>query len=345
MKRYGWLYEKAFTKENIRLAIHKASKNKRKRKIVQKVLANEDYYVDEIYNMMWSFSYEPSPYTRFQIKDPSSGKVREISKPRFYPDHIIHWCVYLTLYPILANRLVSHTYSSLKGRGQIYGQKKIKKQLRNKYCTKYYLKTDIKKFYPSIDNYELEKMLERKIKDTKMLHLIHIILKQEQGLPIGMILSQLFANYYITDIDYMFNSKFYNRYADDIVMFSSNKKKLHKQRVYLQHFLFKKRLKLKSNYQVCKIDKEMLDYMGFRFNHDKVIMRRKIMINTNRDILNWQKKKTYKTACAITSHMGFIIHSDSYQFYTNRIKPYVDFKELKQLIRSTNENLQIRVEY
>lgn len=344
MKRYGWLYEKAFTKENIRLAIHKASKGKRKRRIVKMVLANEDYYVDEIYNMMWSFSYKPSPYTRFQIKDPSSGKVREISKPRFYPDHIIHWCVYMTLYPILTNRLIPKTYSSLKGRGQIYGQKKIRKQLKNKRCTKYYLKTDIRKFYPSIDNYELEKMLERKIKDTKMLHLIHIILSQDKGLPIGMILSQLFANYYITDIDYLFNSKFYNRYADDITMFSSNKKKLHKQRSYLQHFLLKKHLKLKPNYQVSKTDKEMLDYMGFRFNHDKVIMRKKIMLNTNRDVLNWQKHKDYKTACSIVSHMGYVKHSDSYQFYQDRIKPYVDFIELKQIIRSNNENLQIRIE-
>ncbi len=344
MKRYGWLYEKAFSKENIKLGIINASKGKKKRRIVRKVLANIDYYTDEIYNMAWTFSYKPNPYIKSIIKDPSSGKMREICKPQFYPDHCIHWCIYLVLYPILSKRLISKTYSSLKCRGQIYGQKKIKKQLKNKTKTKYYLKVDIRKFYPSINTSKLEVMLERKIKDIKLLKLIHEILKQEKGLPIGMILSQLFANYYITDIDYMFNSKFYNRYADDVVIFGSNKRKLHKQRVYLQECLDKKSLTLKSNYQVYKTDKEMLDYMGFRFNHDKVIMRRKIMINSNRDILKWKRNKTYKTACSIISHMGYIKHSNSYMFYYNRIRPYVNFNELKQIIRSnTNENLQIAI--
>lgn len=344
MKKYGWLYEKAFTKENIKLAIIKASKGKKKRGIVRKILSNIDYYVDEIYNMMWTFSYKPNPYTKFSLKDPSSGKNREICKPRFYPDHCIHWCIYLVLYPILSKQLIAKTYSSLKGRGQIYGQKKIKKQLKNKKQTKYYLKVDVRKFYPSIDTCKLEIMLEHKIKDPKLLKLIHDILKQEKGLPIGMILSQLFANYYITDIDYTFNSKFYNRYADDVVIFSSNKRKLHKQRVYLQECLDKKSLALKSNYQVYRTNKEMLDYMGFRFNHDKVIMRRKTMIKTNRDILKWQHKKTYKTACSIISHMGYVKHSKSYMFYLNRIRPYVNFNELKQIIRSNaNENLQIAI--
>ena len=344
MKRYGWLYEKTFTKDNIKLAIIRASKGKKKRRIVRKVLSNIDYYTDEIYHIAWTYSYKPSPYSKFTLKDHSSGKMREICKPRFYPDHCIHWCIYLVLYPILSKRLISKTYSSLKGRGQIYGQKKIKKQLKNKKQTKYYLKVDIRKFYPSIDTHKLETMLEHKIKDPKLLKLIHDILKQEKGLPIGMILSQLFANYYITDIDYTFNSKFYNRYADDIVIFSPNKRKLHKQRTYLQHFLLKKSLKLKPNYQVYRTDKEMLDYMGFRFNHDKVIMRKKIMIKTNRDIIKWQYNKTYKNACSIISHMGYVKRSNSYMFYLNRIKPYVNFKELKQIIRSnTNENLQITI--
>ncbi len=344
MKRHGWLYEKAFTKDNIRLAIHKASKGKKKRRIVQKILANEDFYVDEIYNMMWSFTFEPSPYIKFSFKDPSSGKIRELCKPRFYPDHIVHWCIYLTLYPIIEPMLIEKTYSSLRGRGQVYGQKKIRKQLKNKKATKYYLKVDIRKFYPSINTSELEKMLAHKIKDTKLLNLIHLILKQEKGLPIGMILSQLFANYYLCDIDYRFNSKYYNRYADDIVLFSSNKKKLRAQRLYMQHYLKQKELALKPNYQVYRTDKEMLDYMGYRFNHNKVTMRRKIMIRTNRDVINWRKAKDYKTACSLISHMGYVKNSNSFQFYSDRIRPYVDFIETKEIIRSVNnENLQIRV--
>ncbi len=345
MKRKGWLYEQAFTKENIKLAIKKASKGKTKRKVVREVLSNIDDCVDEIYDMMWSFSFAPSPYAEFNIKDPSSGKSRDLCKPLFYPDHIIHWCIYLVLYPLIEPKLIKNTYSSLKGRGQIYGQKKIKKQLRNKRATKYYLKVDIKKFYPSINIELLEEMLRKTIKDPKMLNLLHIILSQKDGLPIGMILSQLLANYYLSDVDLAMNSKFMNRYADDMVKFFSNKRTARKEIDYLQSLLEAKQLTLKDNYQVYRTDKEMLDFMGFRFNHDKIILRKRIMINTNRDVIKWQEHKNYKTACSIISHMGYVKHSNSYQFYLNRIRPYVDFREVKEIIRSknNNENLQIGI--
>lgn len=52
MKRYGYLFEEAFSKENISLAIDKASKGKRKRKNVMKILMNKDEYVDKIYDLM-----------------------------------------------------------------------------------------------------------------------------------------------------------------------------------------------------------------------------------------------------------------------------------------------------
>lgn len=346
MKRYGWLYEKAFTKDNIKIAIHKASKGKRKRKGVQRILADEDFYVDEIYEMMQTQSFKPSSYTKFSIKDPSSGKIRDLCKPRFYPDHIVHWCIYMQLYPIIEPKLIKNTYSSLKGRGQIYGQKRIKKQLRNKHDTKYYMKVDIKKFYPSIDTDLLEDMLRNIIKDPKMLSLIHDILSLEKGLPIGMILSQLLANFYLCDVDAQLNSKYMNRYADDMVKFFSSKREAHKEIKHLSLLLAEKHLTLKGNYQVYKLDKEMLDFMGFRFNHDKIILRRRILINTNRDVLNWQKCKSYHNACSIMSHMGYIKHSNSFQLYLNRIRPYVDFKEVKEIIRSANnENLQIGIEH
>lgn len=345
MKRYGWLYEQAFTKENIHEAIIHASKGKRSRAIVIRILSDIDHYVDEIYNMMWSYSFTPSPYTKKTIRDGSSGKIRELSKPLFYPDHIVHWCIYLVLYPIIIKSLIPKTYSSLKGRGQIYGQRFIKKQLRNKRATKYYLKVDIRKFYPSVNTDKLMVMLEHKIKDRKMLDLIQSILNMEDGLPIGMILSQLLANYYLSDIDMMFNSKYYNRYADDIVIFGSNKRKLHQTLKQLNEDLEKKGLKLKSNYQIYRTDLQPLDYMGYRFYRDKITLRKRILYRMNRRVIDWDKEHNTKNACRIMSYMGWIKHSDSYNLYLERIRPRVNFYEVKEKIRRRQEhgNLQIRI--
>lgn len=344
MKRYGWLYEQAFAKENIREAIIHASKGKRKRVIVIRILSDIDKYVDDIYNMMWSFSYKPNSYTKKTIRDGVSGKIRGLSKPQFYPDHIVHWCIYLVLYPILIKSLIPKTYSSLKGRGQIYGKRFIKKQLRNRRATKYYLKVDIKKFYPSVNTDKLMVMLKRKIKDRKMLDLIQSILDLEQGLPIGMILSQLLANYYLSDIDMMFNSKYYNRYADDIVIFGSNKRKLHQTLKRLDEELAKKDLTLKRNYQIYRTGKEPLDYMGYRFYYDRITIRKRIMYRMNRSIGKWDKEHSAENACRVISYMGWIKNSDSYNLYLNRVRPRVNFYEAKEKIRRRSEqngNLQI----
>ena len=342
MKRYGWLFEKAFSKENIELAIKKASKGKRKRRVVRRVLSNIDNEVENIYKIVWSGEYEPLPCTTFERKDVISGKVRTITKPKFYPDHIIQWCIYLALYDVLTNCMIKNTFSSIKGRGQVAGKNAIVKKLKHKRDTRYYLKIDIKKFYPSINTVTLMRMFERKIKDPKMLDMLSRILRKYNGLPIGMILSQLFSNFYLYSIDHDYDKHSYYRYADDIVIFSSNKRTLHRLLKALNEDLNVLDLTVKENYQVRRTDKEMLDYMGYRMDHEKTIMRKAIMIRLNRKILKYQKKKNYHNAAGVVSYMGFVKHSDSYKFYMDRVHPYVDFHEVKDIIRKgkKNENIQ-----
>lgn len=342
MKRYGWLFEKAFSKENIKLAIKKSSKGKRKRRVVRRVLSNIDNEVENIYKIVWGGKYEPLECATFERKDCVSGKIRTITKPKYYPDHIIQWCIYLALYDVLTECMINNTFSSIKGRGQVAGKNAVIKKLRNKKETRYYLKIDIKKFYPSINTVKLMRMFERKIKDPKMLDIISRILRKYDGLPIGMILSQLFSNYYLYSIDQYYDKHIYFRYADDIVIFSSSKKTLHTILKSLNEDLEKLDLTMKENYQIRKTDKEMLDYMGYRMDHDKVIMRKAIMIRLNRKVLKYQKKKSYHNAAGVVSYMGFVKHSDSYKFYMDRVHPYIDFREVKDIIRKgkINENIQ-----
>ena len=62
MRRVGNLYQKIASKENILLAINKASLGKKKRRDVKKVLDNKDEYVDKIYEMLKEEKYNPSEY-------------------------------------------------------------------------------------------------------------------------------------------------------------------------------------------------------------------------------------------------------------------------------------------
>lgn len=106
MKRIGYLYEKAFSKENISKAIDEAAKDKKKRQVVIKVLSDKEKYIDEIYNMMLTDSYKPSHYNVEDYLDGIHKKKRVIYKPRFYPDQVIHWCIYLVIRDYLCKSLI-----------------------------------------------------------------------------------------------------------------------------------------------------------------------------------------------------------------------------------------------
>lgn len=186
MKRVGNIYEEITKKENIRKAILNASKGKKNRKSVIKILDNISFYVDDIYGKLINKTYKPSPYIKMVIHDGTRKKERTIFKPRFYPDQVIHWCLMQQIQPIIEKGMYEYTCASIPDRGIHYGSKYIKKILvRDRKNTKYALKLDVKKFYPSIDKEILKRKFMRVIKDRNTLDLIDkIIDSSEAGLPI-----------------------------------------------------------------------------------------------------------------------------------------------------------------
>lgn len=351
MKREGFIYEKICHKENIRVAIMNASKGKRNRDDVRRVLSNITYYVDKIHNMLINESYVPNDYKTDTIKEGISKKERVIYKPNFYPDQIIQWAIILQISPILSRGMYEFSCGSIPNRGVHYGKKYVEKWIKSDYKnTKYYLKLDINKFYPSININILKQKLERKIKDIKVLNILYSILNKNDGLPIGILISQWLANFYLQDLDHYIKEqlkiKYYIRYMDDMILFSRNKKELHKTRIAIDKFLNVVGLKLKSNWQVCKFDKEPLDFMGFRFYRDKTILRKSIMLRIARRASKIYKKPklTYNDACSMLSYMGWIKNTNSFNLFNSRIKPYISISQLKSIIRKEakkqNEKIQ-----
>lgn len=340
MKRIGYLYEKIYDKQNIRHAIYRAAKGKRQRADVQRVLADIDKYTDRIHEMLISETFVPADYTEGTVTEGSKQKERKIFKPHFYPDQIIHWAMMLQLAPLFKRGMYAYTCGSVPGRGVHYGKHYIEKRVvRDRKNTKYYLKMDISKFYPSVDIPTLESKLARKIKDRQLLRLISIILEKGSGLPIGILLSQWFANFYLQGLDHFIKqelqARYYIRYMDDMVIFGSSKRELHKMRKAIALHLSSIKLKLKANFQVCRLDKEPTDFMGFRFHRGYTTIRKSIVFRITRKLRRiWKKgKATFQDAAAIISYLGWIKHSDSYRLFLLWIKPYLNINILKRAIR------------
>lgn len=148
--------------------------------------------------------------------------------------------------PIWVKLFIKNTYSCIKDRGIHNLVKDLREDLDN--CPKetmYCLKMDIRKFYPSVTHEILEDIVKKKLKDPKLLELLHEIINSAEGVPIGNYLSQFFANLYLCYFDHWAKEelklKFYYRYADDIVVLHHDKNFLHNilvtMKIYLKHVL------------------------------------------------------------------------------------------------------------
>jgi len=339
LKRTGYIYDKICNINNIVVAIMKASLGKRKQKRVKRILDNIKFYAEKIQNMLLNKKYSPSPYIIKTIQDSSSGKIRTIYKPRFYPDQIIHWALMLQIQSVIMRGMYPYSCGSVPGRGTSLGQKTLRKWLDNdRKNTKYCLKMDISKFYPSIDNDVLKQMFLRRIKDQDCLWLIDTIIDSSQGLPIGNYTSQWFANFFLQDLDHYIKEKlgikYYIRYVDDLVLLGGNKKKLHKARKHISDYLQTIGLILKSDWQVFKVNDRAIDFLGFRFFRNKTILRKRNALRIKRRIKKISKKDhlNYKDACAVISYWGWIKRSDSYNFYQNEVKPIVTIGRAKRVV-------------
>lgn len=305
-----------------------------------------DYYAYQIRKLLINKRYVPTKPHIKVIQDGANKKTRTIFKPNFYPDQIVHWALMLQLEPLIMKGMYEYNTGSVPNRGTSFGQKAIRKWLDNdSKNTKYCLKMDVKKFYPSINNKILKSMFRKKIKDKDCLWLIETIIDSNEGQPIGFYTSQWFANFFLQGLDHLIKEslsvKYYVRYVDDLVLLGPNKKKLHKARIAVETYLNSIGLNLKGNWQVFKVNSRAIDFLGIRFFRDKTILRKRNALRIKRRMKRIRNKGylNEKDASAIISYWGWIRRSNSYHFYHKNVKPIVTI-ELARRVVSTNAKLR-----
>lgn len=277
MKRINNLFEQIISIENLELADSKARKGKTRSFGVMKHDKNRKENILKLHEQLKSGTYKTSEYKIFKIYEP---KEREIFRLPYYPDRIVHHAIMNIMEPIWVSIFTADTYSCIKNRGIHRIVRKLKKELRqNVEETKYCLKLDIKKFYPSIDHDILKKIIRKKIKDKKLLSLLDEIIDSAPGVPIGNYLSQFFANLFLAYFDHWLKEvkgvKFYYRYADDIVILHSNKEFLHNLLIEIKEYLAILKLTVKQNYQVFPVAIRGIDFVGYVFRHTHTLLRKK----------------------------------------------------------------------
>ena len=334
MKRIGFLYSKIYNKENIRLAIKNAQKGKLFYQEVKDINKNTEKYVDILHDMLKNKTYKTSEYEVFIKND--KGKEREIYKLPFFPDRVCHWAIIQVVEPYFINKLNHCTHSAIPKRGIHSAFNQLDKYMKNDVDgTKYCLKLDVKKYYPSIPHKELKGVYRRIFKDMDLLWLIDEIIESggsNVGVPIGNYLSQYSGNLYLHQFDRWVKEKlkikYYIRYMDDIVILHEDKKYLHNLFVEINNYLrINLKLTVKGNWQIFPSRIRGIDFVGYRHFGDYVLLRRSISTSMKRKMRKIKKKVdkdipiNYSDWCSINSYRGWLKWCNGFNLYSKYIEP------------------------
>ncbi len=351
MKRYGNIYSKIYDMDNLRLAHRKARKDKSFYTEVQMVDANEDYYLEQIQDMLKNKTYllTPNDYTMFKKND--KGKIREIYKLNYFPHRIIQHALMNQIQDILFDTFVDNTFSSIPERGIHLCLQRLDRDLKNyPNETKYCLKMDVKKFYPSINHKINKRQWNRKFKDKDLLWLVFMLIDSmegDRGIAIGSLFSQWDGNFHLTPFDHWLKEdmkvKFVYRYCDDVVILGNDKEWLHYLRREIQNYLKDELdLTLKENYQVFPVDIRGIDFVGYRHFRNYILLRKSTAKNLIRKMRNIMRKLenggrlTYSEWCSINSYKGWIKWCNGYNLYNKWIEPLEPYceKYYKEVIKT-----------
>jgi len=293
MKTYKNLYQKLCGYDNLHLAFNKARKHKTQKQYVIDFQKNLKNNLLQLRADLLFHSYKPKPLETFILRDP---KTRKISKSDFR-DRVVHHAICSIIEPILEKKFIHDSYANRKGKGTLAAIKRFehfkRKVSKNqskisdgKNIKGYVLKADVRHFFDTVKHDILIKILKRNIKDPKFIWLIKIILsnhqaaKQGQGMPLGNLTSQFFANVYLNELDQFVKHKLkaqhYIRYVDDFVILHRSKEVLEEYLKQADSFLqIKLDLQIHPDKSKISLLYQGTNFLGLKiFSYHKILQKR-----------------------------------------------------------------------
>ncbi len=179
------------------------------------------FNLDRLHDALHGDTYQPQPYYTFMVYEP---KPRNIYAPAF-ADLVVQHAIYRVIGPIFDPTFIEQSFACRKGKGTHkaadYAQAALQAIPRDSYT----IKLDIRKFFYRIDRAVLRQLIERKIKDRRFVDLMMRFADYGEpvGIPIGNLLSQIYALIYLNPLDHFIKRDLqvrrYCRYVDDFILF------------------------------------------------------------------------------------------------------------------------------
>jgi len=318
-------FDKYLTYENLAKA-HKSSRKCKscRANIIRFELKREEYLL-WLYNSLKNQTYKHGVYKVFYIYEP---KVRLIEASN-YMDRIVHrWYVESFLLPNFLPQFIPNSYACLVNKGMhqaVLDLQKAMRKAKKEWGEYYILKMDVRKYFQNIDKEILFKIVQRKIKDKKILWLTREIIYSKHsatGIPIGNYSSQIFANIYLNEIDQYIKHdlrvRYYFRYMDDSVILYKSKAELKEILNKIIIFLRDKlKLELNKKTNIFK-SKQGVNFCGYHVNENRIKIRRRGKIKLKRKIKKLKLKikrgemTSFEAKKYLCGHYGYLNYANTY---------------------------------
>lgn len=392
MKRSGFLSELIATRENALMAFEFFSRGKEKRQSIISFRQKLDENIDKLIKAYRDETFVTPAYHEFIVK---TSKPRIISAADVTV-HVIQWMTLIVIEKLLCDTYIRNSCSCVKSRGTHDFVNLMRRDLKNDpEGTKYVYSIDIHHYFQNISHPLMKQRLETKIKDKKLLHfLFEFIDSYWRGLPLGVKLSQILANFFLAKfdhdvqnvfgiakdvermnywrkvyVDYCIGAcrtdkdaeelskgvaylnrkfdahvdkglKYYYRFADNMVMFSSDKAFLHVMAIMTTMVLARDyHLQINRNWYIKPVEAGGVDVCGYVTFHDHRLLRKRNKKALCSEVSKYKKMgmTPEETRLKCASRIGFATHAN-----TNNLLRKLNInmeKRLGKVIKSHRVNI------
>lgn len=347
----------SITKEQLLLDLYRAYKDARKHKRSRIYQLKFEFNLEEnlidLRNELIYGNYKPYSSNCFIIHDP---KMREVFAANFR-DRIVHHLFYNYTHEMFERSFIYDSYSCIKNKGTHFGIERLKHHIRSvskgysKPC--YVLKIDIKGYFMNINRSILLELSRKTLSKYKnkfdvsfVDYLLEIIIKSNPiescnvigrfedwdnlpddkslfhakencGLPIGNLSSQLFSNVYMNVFDQYvkrdLKCRHYGRYVDDAYIVSDDRNYLKSLILKISHFLDNE-LGLKIHPYKTRIFNAYhgVEFLGAYIKPFRTYISSSSLRRIRKKLVDCKIEDKKHLQSSINSFLGVFSHYDSY---------------------------------
>lgn len=288
-----------------------ARKGKREREEVMYFHADLDGNLLDIQSDLREGTYRTGGYRHLWVQVPKKRLVMALP----YRDRIVQWSVYQLMNPYFDRTFIADSYACRIGKGSNRAVARVQYWLRqidrSIYPDWYYLKLDISKYFYRVDHAVLMDILCKRITDPELLLLLERVINNPNepfglprgkkpedvafeswlynvGMPIGNLLSQMFANIVLNELDqyckHVLKLHCYIRYMDDILVLGPDKEQLKQCHAAIATFL-SEMLHLDLNAKTCIRPVSMgIEFVGQRVWETHCVLRKSTVRRMKREV-------------------------------------------------------------